>query len=309
VDITGEVDWNKDMIMKWDTLAQKNKCKIVSLCGHDSIPWDLSVWKLNNLLHNRIHPSEDLVKVQIFDEINGGVSGGTVDTATHLIEGKYDAQRYDFDPYLRTQTGAKSNNKTKNASPIFISKYPDKSDKWVGPFVMSNVNAEVIKRTRALFDKPVSPLTYKEFQVHHGFKEAAVQNMAMLIGVTALLNPWSGSFLKRHILPKPGEGPSEKVLRNGYMLLYAKGEGSQGSIVESALYYPRDGGYAETARMVVESSLCLALDVDKLPIPKNKGGFFSPAVAMGDVLLERLCRTGCKFASRVVPPSGIRSKL
>ncbi len=125
--------------------------------------------------------------------------------------------------------------------------------------------------------------------------------------MTALLNPITGTVFKKFILPKPGEGPDQKSMDRGYVLISGRGEGTNGSKVESELYFPGDPGYKETARMVAESGLCLALDLDKLPI--EGGGFFSPSVAMGDVLLERLCTTGCKFASRVVKrPEEIKLK-
>jgi len=61
--------------------------------------------------------------------------------------------------------------------------------------------------------------------------------------------------------------------------------------------------------MVSEAGLCLALDGDKLPV--QGGGFYSPSIAMGDALLERLCSSGCQFASRVVrmPNGELQSKL
>ena len=53
--------------------------------------------------------------------------------------------------------------------------------------------------------------------------------------------------------------------------------------------------------MLVESALSLSLDSEKLPI--KSGGFFTPATAMGDVLIKRLSNIGIKFACE------IRSKL
>lgn len=45
--------------------------------------------------------------------------------------------------------------------------------------------------------------------------------------------------------------------------------------------------------MFAESSLCLALDEDKLA--SKKGGVLTPASAMGSVLLERLRKAGMTF--------------
>jgi short subunit dehydrogenase-like uncharacterized protein len=51
-----------------------------------------------------------------------------------------------------------------------------------------------------------------------------------------------------------------------------------------------DPGYGETAKMLAESALCLAHD--DLP---ERAGQLTPAVAMGDALIDRLQRAGIKF--------------
>jgi short subunit dehydrogenase-like uncharacterized protein len=47
--------------------------------------------------------------------------------------------------------------------------------------------------------------------------------------------------------------------------------------------------------MLVESGLALALDGDRI---KATGGVWTPATCQGDVLLERLIRTGSSFEIR-----------
>ena len=73
VDTTGETGWNKEMIMKWNSIALKTGSKIISLCGMDSMPWDLSFYKLSQLVMDRDY-DDHLVKAQFFDEIKGGIS-------------------------------------------------------------------------------------------------------------------------------------------------------------------------------------------------------------------------------------------
>lgn len=41
-DITGETNWVREMIDKYDDVAKKTGARIVHFCGHDCIPWDLS---------------------------------------------------------------------------------------------------------------------------------------------------------------------------------------------------------------------------------------------------------------------------
>jgi len=314
VDITGEIGWNKEMIVKWDALARHTGAKIVSLCGCDSIPWDMTYFKLAQMLQRDCH--DTISKLTCYDNMKGGISGGTVDTMLTFLEGKYQTPRFPFDPYYRKSDGSKSQNKSKDMSSLFIGRKMELNgtkSKWTNPFVMSSINSEVIKRSHALSENSTTgdgqPLIYRESCVQQSFKEAFVTWFGTVLGVTALLNPITGGPIKKYFIPKPGEGPTEREMSEGYLLVNGVGEGVKGSIVESEFYFPVDAGYKDTARMVSEAGLCLALDSEKLPV--QGGGFFSPSVAMGDVLLERLCKTGCKFASRVVHIQGqkLKSKL
>ncbi len=51
-------------------------------------------------------------------------------------------------------------------------------------------------------------------------------------------------------------------------------------------------GYDETAKMVAESAVCLALQRDSLAA---KGGVLTPAAAMGETLIQRLHAKGLTF--------------
>ena len=313
VDTTGETGWNKEMIMKWNTIAVNTGSKVISLCGMDSIPWDLTFYKLSQLVTNDDKDGgvqdDYLEKVQFFDDLKGGISGGTIDTMVSIaIERKYKEDRYACDPYYKGIDGEKMIHKMKDTSPLLPKPSPMGDGRWTIPWLMAVVNSEVVKRSNALFlnekkfeDGKSKKLEYQEYWVQPSFKEAFITWFGTVITVTSLLNPISGTPVKKFILPKPGEGPSDKSLKNGYLLLNAPGFSKKGKKVESSFYFPNDPGYGDTARMVAESGLCLALDADKLPV--QGGGFYTPAIGMGDALLQRLCRTGCKFASRIIQKS------
>ena len=290
--------------MALDLISNSTKRGFINIIKSFSIPWDLSVYKLAELLRKEC--DDELVKVKCYDETKGGISGGTIDTMLQFVEGKYKAKRFDFDPYYRTANGEKSKFKTKDKSSPWLQKYK-KDGKWTIPWVMGTINYDVIKRTWALDPKAQNNLTYEEFWRHHSFHDAFPTWFGLVFGVTALLNPLSGSIVKS-VLPKPGQGPTKKQMKHGYLLVSAEGEGCKGSKVESEFYFPGDPGYLDTARMLAESGLTLALEANKIPC--KRGGFFSPAAAMGDVLLKRLCMSGSKYASRVVVKDGkFKSKL
>ena len=66
------------------------------------------------------------------------------------------------------------------------------------------------------------------------------------------------------------------------------------------MYFPQDTGYVDTARMLVESGMCLVNtkpEADDQP-GSNKirgGGVYTPAAVLGDDLLKRLIQTGTKW--------------
>ena len=41
-DITGETDWVRKMIDRYDDKARATGARIVHFCGHDCVPWDLT---------------------------------------------------------------------------------------------------------------------------------------------------------------------------------------------------------------------------------------------------------------------------
>jgi short subunit dehydrogenase-like uncharacterized protein len=93
----------------------------------------------------------------------------------------------------------------------------------------------------------------------------------------------------------PGEGPSREVQRTGYF-------DAQFVATSTSTFKPRrvvvsvkgiqDPGYAETAKMLSESALCLAEDGGD----DSKGGVLTPASAMGMGLVKRLRAKGMTFA-------------
>jgi short subunit dehydrogenase-like uncharacterized protein len=89
----------------------------------------------------------------------------------------------------------------------------------------------------------------------------------------------------------PGEGPSaEQRERSFFRLRLVADAGSpptQRLITEVS---GGDPGYGETSKMLAESALCLAHD--ELP---ERAGQLTPAVAMGQPLIDRLVRAGILF--------------
>jgi short subunit dehydrogenase-like uncharacterized protein len=325
VDITGEVDWVRAMLAQWQDTAVRSGAKLVPFCGHDSIPWDLSVMKLQELLRQQC--DDDLETVTFWDEAVAAPPGGTLATLMANIEGKsIRAPRADFDPFLRLPDGSKSQYVAKTNLPWTVNKCESpwdtdtsngdgsnddddtshqnqnnkkkKSTRYTMPFVMAGVNAGVVKWSHALRQQGSKELTYREMSVCPDWKTAVTQYTGFIMFGSLLLNPITGYLMKQYVLPKPGEGPSrDSMLRKHFLCVSGVGVGRSGNVAESILYFPTDPGCLETAGMLIESALCLAQQDEDLPV--STGGFWTPAVGLGQVLLDRLMAMGTHFESHI----------
>jgi short subunit dehydrogenase-like uncharacterized protein len=114
-DITGELSFVREMIAVHDDAARKSGSRIVHLCGHDSIPWDLSTLLLHQKLQAKGGADTQLKRVDFFTDIKSAPSGGTLETASGIMfgaEGKAkphpSIKALGFDPLLKTPEGSKS---------------------------------------------------------------------------------------------------------------------------------------------------------------------------------------------------------
>ena len=71
---------------------------MVSCCGNDCVPWDLSTLMISKKLKAK---GEQLSKVQFFDEFTGAASGGTLETvfeSLNAVQGGHKKNSGGFDP-------------------------------------------------------------------------------------------------------------------------------------------------------------------------------------------------------------------
>lgn len=102
-DITGESDWVREMIDKYDSVARVSGAKLVHFCGHDCIPWDLLVLELSKSLKGR---QDTILEVHFYDEIRSAPSGGTMATVFHAMGNRTQYKsKCGFDPLVMTTVG------------------------------------------------------------------------------------------------------------------------------------------------------------------------------------------------------------
>lgn len=290
-DITGETDWVREMIDKYDDIAQKTGARIVSFCGHDCVPWDLSTLLCAEHLRTTA-AGEQLKSVRFYDEIRAQASGGTLATVLHVLGNRVVYKsKLGFDPLLKSSPAvSQSTNKVKVKNTSFLT-YSKEMKSWVGPFVMAAVMSNCIRRSNAVLGYSES-MVYAESEVYPSFFAGFINMVNLILGGTMLLCTPLRLLAVKTIIPSPGQGPSATTMDAGFLKVTAHATGTRGSKVQSTIYFPTDPGYRDTARMLVESGLVLALDGQKV---KVGGGCWTPAACQGTLLLDRLVATGTKF--------------
>lgn len=305
VDLTGEVPFVHFSIAKAQEVAEATGARIVHSCGFDSIPSDLGAY----LLYRRI--SDDgagqmTETTMVVKAMRGGVSGGTIDSMRVIAEQAKDPQTRRL--LLNPQALSGGPNDTPRAemssqpSDITITSARKVDPSLTGtlaPFFMASYNTRVVRRSNALLDNAYGP----DFRYAETMAVGGVPGLSTLIsgaigvGTGAFLGAMSFGPTRRlldRVLPKPGDGPSEKSREKGFFVTQTFTVTNTGRRYRSEIRMKGDPGYKATAMMLGESALTLALDRDKLP---TRSGVLTPAVAMGDALVDRLRNAGAGLSA------------
>jgi short subunit dehydrogenase-like uncharacterized protein len=286
-DLTGETQWIRRMIDRYETKARETGARIVHCCGFDSIPSDLGVWFLQQQSQQKfgIHCRQVKMRVKKF---KGGFSGGTVASMMNVAkEAATDPalRREMADPYSLCPADSKPRVRQSKITAVM----DEDVNSWIAPFVMEAINTRVVHRSNALLGHPwgqdflydEAVMTGDNNKGRSRAKLTAFGQPLMMLGMAVPPTRW----LMRHFLPKPGEGPSAEMQRSGFFDLIFVGHTSDGRTVRTTLYGERDPGYGATARMLGQAALCLRDDVSREDKP---GGFWTPASALAEPLIPRL---------------------
>lgn len=301
-DLTGEVLFVRRSADAYHETAEASGAKIVHACGFDSIPSDLGV--LLTAERAAADGTGELGQtVNYVRKLRGGFSGGTIDSMrTQAIEMRASAadRKIVGDPYgLSPDRGAEpsrgSGHKPKATSPLDVVKGVVKGlpvrrtddGHWTGPFVMAAFNTRIVRRSNALLGHVYGRgFRYQEVMDYGTSAKSPAMATAMTAGLLGVAGgmqlPPTRALLDR-VLPKPGEGPSVEDQQRGAFRMEIESTTTTGARYRTTVAAKADPGYSGTAIMLGQAGLCLALD--SLP---DRAGVITPAVAMGDVLAQRL---------------------
>lgn len=296
-DLTGEPQWMQRMIDTYGDTAVSTGARVVHACGFDSIPSDLGVSFLQRSAQSRFGETCPQVSMRV-KALKGGVSGGTIASMLNLIEEAAqdgDARRLLANPYALAPVGMREGVAQPN---VLAPVHDEASASWVAPFVMATVNTRIVHRTHALRGRPWGEdFLYDEATITGSGAAGLARASALAGGVggfaaVSSLGPLR-RLLERHVLPKPGDGPTPQVQHDGFFDLRFYGTTAGGERITAKVSGDRDPGYGSTAKMLGEATLCLAM-ADPAELP---GGFWTPATAFGSALTGRLVEhAGMQFS-------------
>ena len=300
-DLTGEVQWIRRMIDAHHEEAVRTGARIVHCCGFDSIPSDIGTLMLAE--HMREKHGQTCREVKHFMvDVRGGFSGGSFASLLNVLtEAGRDASVRGVlrDPYALNPEGERQGPDRRDAGGI--GRDADLPG-WTAPAVMASINARIVRRSNALlryrYGKDLRYVEVMGFPLNvRGLFTATGYTAVLGAALVALVLPPTRALLEHTLLPAPGEGPSEEARRRGRfrIVLVGKSDGGNGAsvVLRGRIEGNSDPGYSETAKMLAESALCLALQGNDLP---SGGGVLTPASCMGVRLLDRLRRAGMTFA-------------
>lgn len=287
-DLTGEVQWYKRMVDKYETQAKQSGARIVHCSGFDSIPSDLGVYFLQQQAQAKFGRMCSSVSLRVA-RLKGGASGGTIASMVNIAkEAAKDANlRKELqNPYSICPAGHGFKRRQEN---IGGAKFDDDFDQWAGPFVMAAVNTRVVHRSNALLNHAYgNDFAYSEAMLMgKGSKgKSRARNMGWGLNIFMLLAAVGPTrwLLEKFVLPKPGEGPTPEEQLKGCFDYRFVGKTDSGDVIKVKVTGDRDPGYGSTAKMLGQAAVCLA----NIKKEDKAGGFWTPASIYQEDLIQRL---------------------
>jgi short subunit dehydrogenase-like uncharacterized protein len=274
-DLTGEPEFVDRMYVKYHELAETTGARLVHACGFDSIPHDLgALFTVEQL------PEGVPLKVRGFVQAKGKPSGGTLASAVtgfsrvrqnlDAAKQRKQAEHRNGGRIVRGERGAPHHESDLGA--------------WVLP--MPTIDPQIVLRSARALERYGPDFTYS----HWIAVKSLPQAVGLPLGVAGVFAASQVPPARRWLLSRlpAGTGPSEEKRSSSWFRVRFTGEGGGKRVVTQVS--GGDPGYTETAKMLAESALCLA--IDDLP---ETAGQVTTAQAMGAALTERVKRAGIEF--------------
>lgn len=279
-DLTGELPWIQKLINTHHEKCVAQRTTLIPASGFDSVPADLGVFAMRQQLKENLPLHKDGMALHGFFTVRGGLNGGTLHSGIALAE-----QGVLTDASPPAHIGPA------------VFRVPSLK-RWAAPFLMAAVNESIVARSRDLLEShsdalaaessnaPTASATpYQEHLLVRGRFRALQMKWLLQISNGFLQSSFGRRLLKR-FGPKPGEGPSEQDIRDGFARFIVIAGDLDNPTAMRQWNWDGDPSNRITVRCLVQTGLALAAG------EALSGGVLTPASALGNQLLQRLVATG-----------------
>ena len=269
VDLCGEPAWMRHMIDAHEATAKASGARIVFSCGFDSIPFDLGVLFLQDIVTAETGAPAARIKCRV-RKMKGTFSGGTAASMKATMAAA--AKDLKIVGLLKNPFALTPGFEGPSQPLGLLPEYDSATGMWAAPFIMAPINTKNVHRTNALLSHPYGT----DFRYDEMVLTTIGDAGRAAAEAIARMNPMSDAKG-----PKPGEGPSQAERDAGHYEIVFIAEGPDGDTRKAVVTGDRDPGYGSTSKMIAESAMLLA-ETDA------PGGVWTPGGVMGRPLIERL---------------------
>ncbi len=270
VDLCGEPAWMHEMIGAQQNAAKTSGARIVFSCGFDSVPFDLGAYFLQQTAKEKLGAPVSRIKGRV-RAMNGTFSGGTLASFKETMKAAAknpELVNVLMNPFSLTEE-FNGPEQPSGMAPIF----EEDLNSWSAPFVMATINTKNIHRSNYLLS--------------HQYGDDFVYDEMMLTGPgdqgEAMAKAVAEDKSMANDPMKPGEGPTKEQRETGFYDVLFVGSNAEGKTVMASVKGDKDPGYGSTCKMIAESAVGLLKNPEAA-----SGGIWTPASAMGSLLIDRL---------------------
>jgi short subunit dehydrogenase-like uncharacterized protein len=280
-DLTGEPEFVDRAYIEQNAVAERSGARIVHACGFDSIPHDLGAYFTIQQLAKRLGGEITApVRMRGIVRSNATFSGGTF----HSALGAFSRAKQMREAMVARRRAEPRPEGRKSRAVAGKPSREGELGYWLLP--LPTIDPFIVARSGAALPEYGPDFAYSHYAGLKTLRYAVGGSLgAGAIALAAQVPPLREQLKKR--VPQ-GSGPSVGRREKSWFTVDFVAE-SAGTTVRTRVS-GGDPGYTETAKMLAESAICLAVDDNP-----DTAGQVTTAQAMGDALLARLRAAGIEF--------------
>ncbi|MBC8370515.1 MAG: saccharopine dehydrogenase NADP-binding domain-containing protein [Planctomycetes bacterium] len=260
-DLTGESHWAIKMASRYEEAAVAAGITLIPSSGFDSVPASLGA---QHFLQRITDKGRSIQSFGSYYSMRGGLNGGTLASGLQLAEDGLSVPDCARPGVFKVEA----------------------LNRYATEFVMAPINERVVGLdTNVEYHEHIlTPNKISAYMVKWYFD---------MMGW--MMSHKFGRSVLRKLGPKPGEGPSDKVIASGFVKQTFL-EDDSANPLKIVFTWPGDPGNTVTVRCLIHTGLALVAD------EAQAVGFTTPAAGLGDKLLQRLlaaeaCSYECNSAT------------